>query len=334
MSILDRVEQGQRIEDSTVELKSKFICSVKAAEVLAGHANAALGEQLLWLIGVDEKQGAVVGIDQTELKDWLSKVNKRFDEIAPTLIKDLVVPRNGFSVLALVFETDRAPYVVKHDNKPQRWVPWRYGADTQPAKRSELLRMLLPTIKAPKIEVLQGSFTCKTKPSSEVRQDGKTTELNDFIVTTSIYFIPAMQSEAVTIPAHKIKGSLVFPEWNYRLEHGLEGVSPVSIDALEVDRSPEKIVGIPTGVPKRPRHIGQELIFCDISKTIQLQQSFCTKEFPIKLDSGLADISPYKKLQATYELEFVPDQFDRPIKLSIPLNPSSTQPRRVNRLEI
>lgn len=306
MSILDRVEQGQRIEDSTVELKSTFIDPVKAAEVLAGHANAASGEQLLWLIGVDEKQGAV-GIDQTELKDWLSKVNTRFDEIAPTLIKDLVVPRNGLSALALVFETDRAPYVVKHEKKPHLWVPWRYGADTQPAKRSELLRMLLPTIKAPKIEVQQGFFTGAADAEPSI-----------FKVFVRLYLIPATSSEVVTIPSHKITGILVFPEEGYKIT----SESTVRIGTLE--RTEQTIQMNKSISTKRgmSTYVGQELIFCDISKTVQLCQIFRAKEFPtsLSLTPALID-APYKKLQATYELELTLDQLDHTIKLSIPLEP-------------
>ena len=307
MSILDRVEQGQRIEDSTVELKSNFINPVKAAEVLAGHANAALGEQLLWLIGVDEKQGAVVGIDQTELKDWLSKVNKTFDEIAPTLIKDLVVPRNGLSVLALVFETDRAPYVVKHDNKPQRWVPWRYGADTQPAKRSDLLRMLLPTIKSPKIEVQQGFFTGAANAEPSI-----------FKVFVRLYLIPATSSEVVTIPSHKIKGILVFPEESYKIS----SESTVRVETLERAEQTIQINKHMSTKEGRSKYVGQELIFCDIPKTVQLYQIFRAKESPISLSLTPIPINaPYKKLQATYELELTVDQLDHTIKLSIPLEP-------------
>mgnify|MGYP000403888709 CR=1 FL=1 len=294
MSILDRVEQGQRIEDSTIELKSNFINPVKAAEVLAGHANAALGEQLLWLIGVDEKQGAVVGIDQTELKDWLSKVNKTFDEIAPTLIKDLVVPRNGLSVLALVFETDRAPYVVKHDKKPQHWVPWRYGADTQPARRSELLRILLPTIKAPKIEVLQGFFTGAAHA-----------EFSIFKVAINLYLIPATSSEVVTIPPHKIKGILVLPKGDYRIE----SESTVRIEAPEITEQTTRLNEKISTPRRQSTYVSQELIFCDTPKPVRLHQAFCTKEVPIEWGPAFIDVS-YKELQAKYELELTLDQLD------------------------
>jgi hypothetical protein len=82
LSIIDRVRADQPIEDSRVELKSEWIEAVKAARRIAGHANAARGEPILWLIGVDEEKG-VVGAKQEELANWYSAVQNQFDELAP-----------------------------------------------------------------------------------------------------------------------------------------------------------------------------------------------------------------------------------------------------------
>lgn len=55
-TVIAAVEAGQNSEDSRVELKAELPKDPrKAARLIAGHANAALDESLLWLIGVDEK---------------------------------------------------------------------------------------------------------------------------------------------------------------------------------------------------------------------------------------------------------------------------------------
>ena len=59
LGIIDRVIQKQPIEDDRVELKAEWPDALKAARRIAGHANAARGEPILWLIGVDEKAGAI-----------------------------------------------------------------------------------------------------------------------------------------------------------------------------------------------------------------------------------------------------------------------------------
>ena len=61
LRVLERVGNRQSVEDSKVELKAKWPDPVKAARRIAGHANAARGESILWLIGADEKQGVITG---------------------------------------------------------------------------------------------------------------------------------------------------------------------------------------------------------------------------------------------------------------------------------
>ena len=54
LRIIDIVKKGQPNEDFLVELKRDWIDKDKAARRIAGHANAARGENILWLIGVDD----------------------------------------------------------------------------------------------------------------------------------------------------------------------------------------------------------------------------------------------------------------------------------------
>ena len=96
LSIIDRIKNGQPIEDFRVEIKSKFLDPVKAARRIAGHANAAQGTPIIWIVGVDEKTAEI--ITQTgcvDRADWFEAVRSQFDGLAPEFI-DLNVPFNGY----------------------------------------------------------------------------------------------------------------------------------------------------------------------------------------------------------------------------------------------
>ena len=80
LRVVERVEGHQPIEDSRIELKSIWPTDFsKAARRIAGHANAARGEPVLWLIGVDENTG-VHGANHEEFTDWYSRIKSQFDE--------------------------------------------------------------------------------------------------------------------------------------------------------------------------------------------------------------------------------------------------------------
>ena len=82
LNILKRVESGQPVEDSRVELKSTWIPPEKASRRIAGHANAAKGLPILWIIGVDEEVG-IIGVIADEFSDWFGKVKSQFDGSVP-----------------------------------------------------------------------------------------------------------------------------------------------------------------------------------------------------------------------------------------------------------
>lgn len=54
LSVIQQVESRQPNEDARVEMKTNWIEHFKAARQIAGHANAARGDPILWLIGVDQ----------------------------------------------------------------------------------------------------------------------------------------------------------------------------------------------------------------------------------------------------------------------------------------
>jgi len=165
LKVIDRVKERQPREDSKVELKTTWIGEEEAARRIAGHANAARGEPILWLVGIDEEKG-VIGAEHKELANWWEKVKSKFDGDAPSLT-DVNIRVDDRTVVALLLETDRAPFVVKNPSFGKtngvvisREVPWREGTSTRTATRSDLLRLLVPVAHSPRVEVLGGELNC------------------------------------------------------------------------------------------------------------------------------------------------------------------------------
>src|SRR5690349_451352 len=89
LRIIQRVQSRQPTEDTRVECKASWLDAKSVVRQLAGHANAAKGESVLWLIGVDEKGGTIPGAEHRELNNWYPQLVKEFDSVAPCLITDL-----------------------------------------------------------------------------------------------------------------------------------------------------------------------------------------------------------------------------------------------------
>jgi len=146
---IERVEQHQPNEDSRIELRADWPDHKRAARWIAGHANALRGEPILWVIGVDEDRG-VKGASQNNLPNWWAQVKAQFDGSHPELC-DLLVNWKGNTVVALYFETERIPFVVKNPahgsqngGPVQREVPWRDGTSNRSATHSDLIQLLSP----------------------------------------------------------------------------------------------------------------------------------------------------------------------------------------------
>lgn len=207
LSIVDRLASNEPLEDSRVELKAEWPSDLsRAARQLAGHCNAARGEPVLWIIGLDESRG-IVGATRNELADWQSGIAKQFDGIVPELCSDLNVPAGDKTVVALLFATDRAPYVVKNskygerDGGPvEREVPWRQGTKVRSARREDLLRLLTPVSRLPQIETLSCTLTCKwTGPDALYWE-----------LTSELYLVPS-SPDVLAIPFHKCSGRFRVP---------------------------------------------------------------------------------------------------------------------------
>jgi len=206
LDIIERVVSQQPVEDSRVELKSEWPKDPhKAARQIAGHANAARGEPVLWLIGLDEKGARVTGADYTEISNWKQSIEACFNELAPTLTH-INVSYEGKTVVALLWETDRRPYLV---NNPQGGpisleVPWRDACSTKTATRMDLLRLLYPVSKAPSFELIKGCFTISTVEYGDYGQ-----WLCRGGLSLDVYIVPG-NTERVVIPYHKCEAKVKF----------------------------------------------------------------------------------------------------------------------------
>ncbi|MBI3799288.1 MAG: hypothetical protein HY268_20275 [Deltaproteobacteria bacterium] len=209
LDIIARVRAGQPIEDTRVELKAEWPEASKAARRLAGHANAARGEPILWLIGVDEKKG-VVGAARRDLASWLPQVCAEFDQLPPPLI-DVNVPTGDTTVVALYVETERAPFVVRNPvfgqqggGSVEREVPWRDGTKIRSVRREDLLRLLGPLRRMPKVEVLGGSVEARGSKYNPVEGGYSKVagEQSQWQIKIPLYIVP-MDTQVLTIPFHR-----------------------------------------------------------------------------------------------------------------------------------
>jgi hypothetical protein len=162
LRLVDAVLAGKKVEDSLIECKGEWPLPTKARQ-LAAHANRARGEEVVWIIGLDEKAGVLTSPHSPDLADWWSKMESRFDDHVVPDMRDLRVQVNEeASVTALVFSTDRAPYVVKvadAEGRVEREIPIRDGTRTRSAYRHEIIRLLYPAAVPPPVTLIQAGLT-------------------------------------------------------------------------------------------------------------------------------------------------------------------------------
>lgn len=208
LNIIEQLTTGKPVEDSRVELKTIFIPPDKAARRIAGHANAARGAPILWIVGVDEKQQRIVGADYEELSEWFEKVKAQFNGLYPELFH-INVPVKDKIVVGLLFDTQRAPYVVKNPafgvergESVEFEVPWREGTVTRTANRADLLRILSPLQALPTFEILGGFLNANIPraPQDELY----------WTFRLELYVEPVSRDKLV-IPFHRCKSRCELP---------------------------------------------------------------------------------------------------------------------------
>ncbi len=279
LRVLDSVRARGHNEDSRVELKRDWPGdAARAARRIAGQANAARGDDILWLIGVDESNG-LVGASAADTASWWRAVASHFDE-TPPLLQDQVVHVEGRSIVALLFDTALAPFVVKNSSHGQpgggpveREVPWRDGTSVRSARRSDLVRLLVPRLNEPEFEVLAAwvhpSFTPSTPRvhwSANVR-----------------VYSHGQPGESLTIPDHQVSMVLRLPGRELPLtprvqaqEGSAGGIRPRSAAPESVART------IRTGVDQVLIEGPGPLTFSGFASTEEVRE-----DLPVQVAAGL-----------------------------------------------
>ena len=212
LGAIENALAGRHTEDSGVELKSDWPKDhARAARQIAAHANAAHGEPILWIVGVDERARCLADPTVIEIADWWAQVRKCFCEVIPELTH-VNVRISDKAVCALCFLTDRAPYVVRHAGGDDKSfdVPWREGNGTRSATRGELLRMLASNVPVPDIEVIGGEVTAEF----ETESDGARPTRVSWSVWLTIYVSPPTNAN-LAIPTRRCSGSINVPSWDW-----------------------------------------------------------------------------------------------------------------------
>lgn len=198
LDIAAQIAGGMVPEDSRLELKASWPSDHgKAARRLAGHANAALGEPILWIVGLDERRGAT-GVESVETATWLERVFSYFDGVSPS-VRDFVVKVGDKTVVAMLFETVRAPFVVRNpafgtEPTPIRFeVPWRDGTRVRSACRGDLIRLLGDVITLPDLELLGAEV--ELSPADDRGNE-------NLFVSVNLYLVPRSGADVV-IPFHR-----------------------------------------------------------------------------------------------------------------------------------
>lgn len=299
LSIVDRVRSKQPIEDFRVELKRQWPTDhAKAARRLAGHCNAARGEPALWVIGLDEDQG-VIGADRTELREWQQQVERHFDSLAPELLRDINVSVDDKTVVALLFATDRAPFVVKNPEHGQSGggaveteVPWRDATAVRSARREDLIRLLTPIQRLPAIEVLDASLGC-----SQWQKDGPASGLR-WSFRAELYVV-APSHERVVLPFHRCTVRLSIEPYVRALELQDIALHPLMDSARQVVTSFED-ANTPPDV---------------LSKTVDSSPT-----------EVLINAAGFVVCTASIKADFVDDRaFQEPAKYSVSIRPAGTE---------
>jgi hypothetical protein len=213
-TVLAAVEQLRRqgnAEDDRVEFKREWPPVGKARQ-LAAAANRAAGSYIIYIVGIDERTGEVVARDDTDPADWGAQMASRFDQVGPDLLRHInVYLDDGSSVTALLFSTERAPYVVKTPGgSPELEVPIRDGTRTRSARRAELLRLLVPAVSVPPAVLLSASVSGEHRlvvAADPVGRIQAQDEAVDLWGSVSV-FVEHVGPFAVLLAAHEMGGDL------------------------------------------------------------------------------------------------------------------------------
>lgn len=212
ITAVDQIRSGQQVEHDFIECKRSWPQEDKARQ-LAGSLNRAAGDPVIYIIGIDEKTGDVYDVSGTDVLNWWAQIVTKFDHTPPEMARHITVPvgEGGEYVVAVAFASDRAPYVVKTGQaNPSLEVPMREGTGTRSARRDELLRILIPSVKLPHVVVLNSRLSARHFPAREKSDDVFNIPASEERISCAghvkLYF-EHNGRELVTLPAHGMRGT-------------------------------------------------------------------------------------------------------------------------------
>lgn len=212
IDLVNHVVAGGTCEDDVVECKSQLPEDTRrAARQIAGLLNAARGATAIWIVGLDEKAHQVVTVQNgPDPASWLPGVQKYFRGLDPDPQIHTIVTDHG-TVTALIFDTERAPYVVTTDGGKggNLEVPWRSATGTGSATRAQLLSLVVATRALPTVQFIN--------PKLVAAQIGSDDTTLDF--TAELFF---SASERVFLPRHQWVLSAHTSEWDEGMSANLE----------------------------------------------------------------------------------------------------------------
>lgn len=227
VATIERARAGNPIEDDRIEFKREWPDPTKARQ-LAGFANRANGNYVIYIVGASES-GITFALDATDPADWWATLSSKFDGVSPDLIHHINVPTGAReSVTALLFGTDRAPYVVNVEGggSPEREVPMRDGTRTRSARRDELLRMLVPQASVPPALLLGCTFIAQWNPErlpSEAYPQQDTRPAWCSLSGIVRIFLEHTGASGVMLPIHDMEASLNTKDRAIPLSFSLSG---------------------------------------------------------------------------------------------------------------
>lgn len=309
LRIVDAFRSHAPLEDSRVELKSEWPDPRRSARQLAGHANAAGGDQILWIIGLDEARG-VIGTSHEEFSQWYAQVQAQFESLAPSVL-DLNVPVEGKFLVALLFDTERAPFVVKNPRygtdpgvHVQCEVPWREARSTRSATRADLIRILVPASSLPEVELLSSDVTVHARgPAKDAPPSSFTWHLE-----MRLYFVPRRMGDALVIPFHRCEAAVHVRSSQFQLPLSELRISPpqrwagqgrdfYSVrDSLTIDSTSSEVIITGPGILSLTANSTTSTLGCDPTQPLSAMASLT----PVGIGSPLRvsiDLVPSMKKQ-------------------------------------
>ncbi|WP_350269033.1 hypothetical protein AAFP32_10095 [Brevibacterium sp. CBA3109] len=220
LAAVERIRKGEKTENDLIECKRAWPSNNKARQ-LAGSLNRAAGDAVIYVIGIDEKDGSIHDTSDTDILDWWSQIVGQFDQVPAEMVRHIDVPISNESVVGIAFSSDRAPYVVKTGSpKPSLEIPIREGTGTRTARRDEVLRMLAPAIRVPAATVLESNFSAVHYPplaSAENAANDYRREESVHAFGTADFFVEHDGRDLVTLPTHAMDGIIEVGDLSFTL---------------------------------------------------------------------------------------------------------------------